>query len=215
MRRTVGWTRLFTVRGKRLSRLPYDGRVPGRRHGNPAKGGIGGDPSAVNELVPLVYDRMRALAARHLEHESPGHTLQPTALVNEAYLKLVDQSRVKWQDRTHFLAVASNVMRRILVDHARSKKRRKRAGGRQRIELDEACRVSPRRDIDLLELDDALGKLASRDARQASIVELRFFGGLTMDEIAEQLGVSKRTVEAEWTMIRAWLRRELASEGDS
>ena len=133
--------------------------------------------------------------------------------MHEAYLKLVDQSRVKWQDRSHFLAVASHVMRRILVDHARAKKRLKRAGNRQRMELNETCRVSPCRDVDLLEIDDALAKLAERDSRQASIVELRMFGGLTMDEIAQVLGVSKRTVEAEWTLIRAWLRRQLAGEG--
>lgn len=171
-----------------------------------------GNRSAVNELVPMLYDRLRALAAGHLEHESPGHTLQPTALVNEAYLKLVDQSRVQWQDRAHFLAVASHVMRRILVDHARGKKRVKRGGNRQRIELDEACGASFRQEIDLLEVDDALSQLAQRDARQAQIVELRLFGGLTMDEIAQVLGVSKRTVESEWTMIRAWLRRQLAEE---
>jgi RNA polymerase sigma factor (TIGR02999 family) len=171
-----------------------------------------GDNAAADRLMPLVYDDMRALAADYMQREPPGHTLQPTALVNEAFLRLVGQQRVEWMGRSHFFAVGAQIMRRILVDHARAKKRAKRGGDRQRIALTEECQVSPRPDIDLLEIDDALAKLAQRDARQAKIVELRFFGGLTVEEVAAVLGMSKRSVEAEWTMIRAWLRRELADE---
>jgi len=171
-----------------------------------------GNPEAANRLIVVLYDELRALAASYLLGESPGHSLPPTALVHEAYLRMVDQSRVQWQGRGHFLAVAAHVMRRVLVDHARAKKRAKRGGDRQRIEWTEEIVAECHRDIDLLEIDDALSTLAERDPRQATIVELRFFGGLGMEEIARVLGVSKRTVEAEWTMIRAWLRRELARE---
>ena len=171
-----------------------------------------GDPEAANRLVALLYDQLRVLAASYLRHESPGHSLPPTALVHEAYLRLVDQSRVQWQGRSHFLAVAAHVMRRILVDHARAKKRAKRGGDRQRVAWVEELVAESHRDFDLLEIDDALSALAERDPRQATIVELRFFGGLEMEEIARVLDVSKRTVEAEWTMIRPWLRRELARE---
>jgi RNA polymerase sigma factor (TIGR02999 family) len=171
-----------------------------------------GDEAAVDYLMPLVYDDMRGLAADYLNRETPGHTLQATALVNEAFLKLVDQSRVEWKGRSHFFAIGAEIMRRILVDHARAKKRAKRGGHRKRIQLTDECQVSPRRDIDVLEINDALIKLSKLDARQAKIVELRFFGGLTVEEVAEVLGVSKRTVESEWTMVRAWLRRELADE---
>ena len=171
-----------------------------------------GDPEAANRLMELLYDQLRTLAASYLLRESPGHSLPPTALVHEAYLRMVDQSRVQWQGRSHFLAVAAHVMRRILVDHARAKGRAKRGGDRQRIEWVEDLVSESQRDYDLAEIDEALSALAERDPRQATIVELRFFGGLTMEEIAGVLGVSKRTVEAEWTMIRAWLRRELARE---
>jgi len=173
-----------------------------------------GDKSALDRLVPLVYDELRRQAAGFLRKESPGHSLQPTALVHEVFLKLADQTRVSWKGRSHFFAVGAQAMRRILVDHARKRKRVKRGGGRQRITLDEALVVSPRRDEDVLALEDALVQLAKLDSRQAQIVEMRFFGGLTVQEVAEVLGVSKRTVEAEWTMIRAWLRREL-TEGES
>ena len=170
-----------------------------------------GEPIAAR-LMPLVYDDLRALAASHLRREAPGHTLQPTALVNEAFLKLVDQTRVDWKGKTHFFAVGAEIMRRILVDHARGKNRQKRGGDRQRIALHDDLKLTPQSDEDLLAVDDAIEKLADRDPRQAKIVELRFFGGLTVAEVAEVLGVSKRTVEAEWTMIRAWLRRELTVE---
>jgi RNA polymerase sigma factor (TIGR02999 family) len=174
-----------------------------------------GDPHAAEELLPLVYDEFRRLADDYLRQETRAHTLQPTALVHEAYLKLIDQTRVNWQGRTHFFAVGAQAMRRILVDHARARHRAKRGGGWQRIELDDHLLLSPDRDADLLAVDEAIEKLALLDPRQARIVELRFFGGLTMDEVAEVIGVSKRTVENEWTIIRAWLRRELAGEGTS
>ncbi|HEY4308688.1 MAG TPA: sigma-70 family RNA polymerase sigma factor [Pirellulales bacterium] len=174
-----------------------------------------GDQHAAEELLPLVYDEFRRLADDYLRQETRAHTLQPTALVHEAYLKLIDQTRVNWQGRTHFFAVGAQAMRRILVDHARARHRAKRGGGWQRIELDDQLILSPDRDADLLAVDEAIEKLALLDPRQARIVELRFFGGLTMDEVAEVLGVSKRTVENEWTIIRAWLRRELAGEGTS
>lgn len=169
-----------------------------------------GDESAVHKLMPLVYDDFRAMAERYLRQESTGHTLQPTALVNEAFLKLVDQKRVDWKGRTHFFAVGAQAMRRILIDHARTRKRQKRGGDRQRVQLDEELTISPNRDEDLLALEEVLEKLETVDPRQARIVELRFFGGLTVAEVAEVLGVSKRTVESEWTMVRAWLRRELS-----
>jgi RNA polymerase sigma factor (TIGR02999 family) len=169
-----------------------------------------GDASPVERLFPLVYDALRKLAGRYLKAEKAGHTLSPTALVHEAYLKLVDQRHVRWHGRTHFFAVGAQVMRRILVDHARHKHRLKRGGERARIRLEEHIALSPERDEDLLAVDEALGKLAQVDPRQAAIVELRFFGGLSVAEVAEVLGVSKRTVEGEWTMVRAWLRRELS-----
>ena len=166
----------------------------------------------VDELVPLVYDELRRLAARYLRRESPGNSLQPTALVHEAFLKLAEQQRVDWQGRTHVLAIGAKAMRRILVDHAKRKRRLKHGGGFRRIVLDETAALSPQRDEDLLAIDEALEKLAGIDERQATIVELRFFGGMTVEEVAETLGVSKRTVESEWTMVRAWLRRELAKD---
>jgi RNA polymerase sigma factor (TIGR02999 family) len=168
-----------------------------------------GDKEAPARLLPLVYDEFRHLARHYLRAERANHTLQPTALVHEAYLKLVDQSRVNWQGRTHFFAVAAQAMRRILVDHARAHLRQKRGGGAHRIELDEAVALSPQRGEDVLALDEALEKLAKLDERQAKIVEYRFFAGMNVEEVANTLGVSKRTVEADWTMARAWLLREL------
>jgi len=174
-----------------------------------------GDAVAADQLMPLVYDHLRSMAAAYLRRESPAHTLQPTALVNEAYLKLVNQRNVDWRGKTHFFAVGAEIMRRILVDYARSKKRQKRGGKFQRIQLHDDMRVSRECDEDLIAVDEAINKLAKKDPRQAKIVELRFFGGLTVAEVAEVLGVSKRTVEAEWTVIRAWLRRELSSEDEA
>ena len=162
--------------------------------------------------MSLVYDEFRALARSYLQKESASHTLQPTALVNEAYAKLVDQTQVSWQGRTHFFAVGAQAMRRILIDHARSKGRQKRGAGRPRIALDERALISPQRDEDLLAVGEAIDDLAQLDPRQARIVELRFFAGLTVEEVAEVLEMSKRSVEREWTMIRAWLRRRLSED---
>jgi RNA polymerase sigma factor (TIGR02999 family) len=171
-----------------------------------------GDKRAADKLLPLVYDEFRALARHYLAQERANHTLQPTALVHEAYLKLVDQSRVDWQGRSHFFAVAAQAMRRILVDHARSRQRDKRGGGRARVLLDEAVALSPQKDEDVLALDEALERLAQLDPRQAKVVELRFFGGMNVEEVAAALQVSKRTVEGDWTFARAWLSRELRAE---
>ncbi len=171
-----------------------------------------GDQDAAEKLMPLVYDRLRALARKLLTQESPAHTLQPTALVNEAFMRMVGSTDVDFQSRTHFFAIGAKVMRRILVDHARTKKRQKRGGGMPRVELHEDMCVSNRNDEDILAIEEALEKLATLDQRQADMVELRFFGGLTVAEVAEVLGVSKRTVESDWTMVRAWLRRELSGE---
>lgn len=175
---------------------------------------VGGEHSAADRLMPIVYEELHALAERMLRRESPAHTLQPTALVGEAYLRMVGNSKIDFQGKTHFFAIGARNMRRILVDHARHKKRQKRGGELHRIELaDEMC-VSRRRDEDVLAIEEALNKLATLDPRQAQIVELRFFGGLTVEEVAEVLGVSKRTVESDWTMVRAWLRRELSGDPD-
>lgn len=168
-----------------------------------------GDRQAAERLLPLVYDEFRELAGDYLRRETKAHTLQPTALVHEAYLRLIDQTRVNWQGRTHFFAVGAQAMRRVLVDHARARQRDKRGGGWQRISLDEQLTVSPAHDADLLAVDEAIEKLARIDSRQAQIVELRFFGGLTVAEVADVLGLSKRTIESEWKVIRAFLRKEL------
>lgn len=171
-----------------------------------------GQHDAADELMPLVYDRLRLLARKLLRHESAAHTLQPTALVNEAYLRMVGQNQVDWQGKTHFFAIGAKMMRRILVDHARRKLSKKRGGGMHRIELADDLCVSNRNDEDVMAIEEALDKLSELDPRQAQIVELRFYGGLTVEEVAEVLGVSKRTVESDWTMLRAWLRRELSGE---
>ena len=171
-----------------------------------------GQPDALEELLPLVYEQLHSVAERLLRHESPAHTLQPTALVNEAYMRLARGTGVDWQGKTHFFAVGAKVMRRVLVDHARGKNRQKRGGEQCRIPLSDDLCVSNRHDEDVLAIEEALEKLEKLDPRQAKVVELRFYGGLTVDEVAEVLGVSKRTVEADWTMVRAWLRRELSGE---
>ncbi len=170
-----------------------------------------GYSDAADELLPLVYDEFRIMAQRYLARERPDHTLDPTALVHEAFMKLIDQNRVDWKGRAHFFAVAAQAMRRILVDHARHHSRLKRGGDRQRVSLDEQLAPGEQRTEDLVALDDALEQLAQLDSRQARIVELRFFAGLTVEEVAETLGVSKRTIEGDWTMARAWLRRELSN----
>jgi RNA polymerase sigma-70 factor (ECF subfamily) len=174
-----------------------------------------GDRDAVDALAGLLYDELRKIAAAYLGRERGEHTLQPTALVNEAYLRLVDQRDVTWQNRAHFLGVAARAMRRVLVDHARARRRDKRGGGAARVTLDDDRVGAAARDLDLVALDDALGELAAVDAELARVVELRYFGGLTVDETAEVLGVAPRSVDRAWATARAWLRRELrATEGE-
>jgi RNA polymerase sigma-70 factor, ECF subfamily len=172
-----------------------------------------GDQQARDELLPVIYGELRSRAAAHLRREGRGHSLQPTALVHEAYFRLIDQ-RVAWENRAHFFGLASEMMRRILVDHARARKRGKRAGGWTRVELDEAVAISEQRDIDLVLLDQALQELSQRDPRHARVVELRFFGGLTVEETAEVLGASPRTVKRTWNLARAWLYRRLKGAPD-
>lgn len=171
-----------------------------------------GDDRAADRLLPLVYDELRRLARTYLREERPGHTLQATALVHEAYLRLVDQTRVQWQGRAHFFAVAAQAIRRVLVDHARGRGREKRGGNAPRLSLDEVIEVGAAPDTDLLELNRVLEALAEQHPIPARVVELRFFGGLTSEEAAEVLGSSTRTVERQWQFARAWLYREL---GDS
>jgi RNA polymerase sigma factor (TIGR02999 family) len=168
----------------------------------------------VQELLPLVYDDLRRLAQSKMNREPGSAALEPTALAHETFMRLVDHSRVDWRGKSHFMAVAAQAMRRILVDHARARKRLKRGGTRQRLELGSQVAQGGLSEIDLIELDDALDQLASIDPRQAKVVELRFFGGLSVEEAAETLGVSKRTVEGDWTMARAWLRRALSEGGE-
>jgi len=171
-----------------------------------------GQQDAAEQLMPMVYNELHQVAERLLRHESRGHTLQPTALVNEAYLRLIGQTKVDWQGKTHFFAIGAKMMRRILVDHARRKKSQKRGGRFHRIALADDLCVSNSNDEDVLAIEEALAKLEKLDPRQAKIVELRFYGGLNVHDVAEVLGVSKRTVESDWTMVRAWLRRELVGE---
>ena len=168
-----------------------------------------GDGEALNKLTPLVYDELKALAQRAMRSERRQHTLGATALVHELYLKLVDQQRAQWQHRAQFFGVAAQLMRRILVDHHRRQEAAKRGGGQQRIDLDDSAVVAARPGVNLTALDEALGRLAAFDPRQSHIVELRYFGGLTIEETAEVVGVSPATVKREWTMARAWLRREI------
>lgn len=164
-----------------------------------------GDQNAAAQLVPLVYKELRRMASQYLRQERPGHTLQATALVHEAYIKLAGQRDAKWQNRAHFFGVASQLMRRILVDYARAQQRGKRGGKQQRVSLDESLLVSADRTDELLEVNEALAKLEAMDARQARIVELRYFGGLTTEETAEVLHISSKTVLREWSMAKAWL----------
>ncbi|MBM3804778.1 MAG: sigma-70 family RNA polymerase sigma factor [Acidimicrobiia bacterium] len=171
-----------------------------------------GDPKALEALTPLVYDELRKLAGRYLRRERPDHTLQSTALVHEAYLRMVDQRQVRWQNRAHFFGVAAQIIRRILVDHARSHKVEKRRADAVKLTLDEAMAVPEVRQVDLVALDDSLSSLASLDPQQGRIVELRFFGGLSIEETAEVLGVSPATVKRDWASAKAWLYREMTSQ---
>lgn len=168
-----------------------------------------GDKDALNELMPLVYDELRRLAGGHLRREGHQHSLQPTLLVNEAYLRLIQQQKVSFQNRTQFFGLAAQVIRHILVDYARQHRAAKRGGGEYKLSLTEADRLQPQQDVDLVMLDDALKSLAQTNPRHSRIVDLRFFGGLTNEETATVLGVSLSTVEREWSFARAWLRREL------
>jgi RNA polymerase sigma factor (TIGR02999 family) len=172
-----------------------------------------GDANALERIVVLVYPELRKIAGQCLSNERPGHTLQATALVNEAYLRLVDIHSMEWRDRAHFFAVGARIMRRILVDHARSKGYAKRGGGAMRVDFNEALVVSAEMDPAVVRMDDALTQLAGFDPRKARIVELRYFGGLNADEIASVLGVSPQTVNRDWSLAKAWLAREMISEG--
>lgn len=173
-----------------------------------------GDHAALDQLLPLVNDELRRLARAYLRRESHGHTLQTSALVNEAYLRLIDQRQVQWQNRAHFFGLAAQLMRRILIDHARRHQYAKRGGGAQRVSLDEAAAVTEARAAELLAVDEALEKLTALDARKGRIVELRFFGGLTEEETAEVTGISVPTVQREWRAAKAWLHR-LLTEGNA
>lgn len=168
-----------------------------------------GQGDALEELLPLVYEELHRLAERRLSRERRDHTLQATALVNEAYLRLIEQHNQSWENRSHFFAIAATMMRRILMHHAQAKGAAKRGGGRERVTLSEASAVLEERAVDLIDLDAALERLAARDAEAAGLVELRFFAGLTNDEVAALRGVSTRTVERSWRLTRAWLRKEL------
>ena len=169
-----------------------------------------GNRAALDQLMPLVYDDLRKLARSHLRHERPDHTLQATALVHEAYLRLIDQHSVTWQNRAHFFGIASQMMRRILVNYAVSRGAQKRGGLAQTVSLDDAVGLSGERELDLVALDEALKELERLDPRQSRIVELRFFGGLSIEETAEVLNISPATVKREWTTAKLWLRRQMA-----
>lgn len=174
-----------------------------------------GDQAAFEELIPLVYEELRRLAQRELRRERPGHSLQATALVNEAYLRLIDLNRIEWQNRAHFFAMAARMMRRILVDWARARGNQKRGGGVPTVSLDEGLLVSTDPGCDLVALDDALETLGAMDLRKGQVVEMRFFGGLTVEETAAALHVSADTVMRDWRSAKAWLLRELSrSEPD-
>jgi RNA polymerase sigma factor (TIGR02999 family) len=171
-----------------------------------------GDRSALDKLIPLVHDELRRLAHRYMTGERTGHTLETNALVNEAYIRLIDSSRVRWQNRSHFFAVSAQLMRRILVDYARSHRSAKRGGGAPRVPLDEGLAPAPDLDPDLVVLDDALSRLALIDERKSRVVELRFFGGLSVDETAQVLAVSPDTVMRDWRLAKSWLMKEMDAQ---
>lgn len=168
-----------------------------------------GDKAALDALIPVVYDELRRQASRYLRRERPGHTLQTTALINEAYLRLVDQKTTRWQNRAQFFGIAAQLMRRILVDHARAKHRAKRGGSDIRVSLTDATAVTSDETLDLVELDEALNRLGEIDPQQSKIVELRFFSGLNVEETAAALSISPATVKRDWSMAKAWLHREI------
>ena len=171
-----------------------------------------GDAAALERLMPLVYDELRRLARQCMRRESPGHSIQPTALVHEAYLKLIGQRDVRWQNRAHFFGIAAQAMRRILVDHARTRQRDKRGGGAVKVSLSEAVAAAEAKTADMLALDEALESLAAVDLRKCRVVELRFFGGLSVEETAEVLRVSPATVMHDWSMAKAWLYAQVSGE---
>lgn len=170
-----------------------------------------GDSRAASNLLPLIYQELHALAAKHMRRERPNHTLQSTVLVHEAFLQLAGSDKVDWQNRAHFFALASRVMRRVLVDHARTANAEKRPGAHQQVELDSGLEAQERV-VDLLALNEALERLETWDKRQSQIVEMRFFAGLNFEEIAEVMGISERTAKRDWTMARAWLNAELTKD---
>ena len=202
-----------------MTPLLYEARFEGRGSGqavsrsasvtNLLTAWSAGDQRALTALVPLVYDELRELARRLLRYERPGHTLQPTALVHEAYARLIDHDRVQWQGRAHFFAVAAQTMRRVLVEHARKRHAVRRGGDALRVTLDETLASADRDDVEVIALDRALHALRALDPTQERIVELRYFGGLTIEETAAVLGSSPATVKREWAVARAWLRREI------
>jgi RNA polymerase sigma factor (TIGR02999 family) len=171
-----------------------------------------GDKAALDRLMPLVYTELRRLAHHYMSRERPGHTLQTTALVNEAYMRLVDQENIRWENRAHFFGIAARLMREILVDHARSRQAAKRGGGQYRLSLSEVDRIASRPDVNLIALDEALGRLEAVDPQKSRIVELRYFGGLGIEETAKVIGISPATVKRDWSMARAWLRSEIGDE---
>jgi RNA polymerase sigma-70 factor, ECF subfamily len=173
-----------------------------------------GENGALDQLMPLVYDELRRIAHRYMVREHPGHTLQTTAIVNEAYLRLIDAAQIEWKDRAHFFAISANLMRRVLVEFARSHGRKKRGGDITKVEVDEGLIALPQRATDLVALDDALTALAAMDRRKAKVIELRFFGGLSLEETAEVLGVSPDTVSRDWRLARVWLVREMKRGAD-
>ncbi len=188
-------------------------------HGSPPKelssllrAWSGGDQAALDKLIPLVYDELHRLAHRYMARERAGHTLQTTALVNEAYLRLLDADQIRWKDRAHFFAISAKLMRRILVDFARTRSYQKRGGNVTKVTLDETCVIVCSTNEDLVKLDDALNALAEFDQRKANVVELRFFGGLSVEETAELLKVAPITVMRDWNMAKLWLLRELDQE---
>lgn len=169
-----------------------------------------GRSGAADQLLPLVYQELRRIASNYMRRERVNHTLQATALVHEAYLQLVDQTRIDWKNRAHFFGVAAQLMRRILVEHARGHNAQKRGGDATKLSLDDVISAFPQREVTVVALDDALNELEKLDARQSRVVELRFFGGLTTEEVAEVLGISTATVEREWRAARAWLHSQLS-----
>ena len=173
------------------------------------------DPSDTDDLMEVVYDELRRLAERLLQSERKGHTLQATALVHEAYVRLAGQSRVEWQNRAQFFSVAATAIRRILIDHARTRKRLKRGGGALRLTLSESIVSADDEGVDILDLDEAMARLAEFDARKARIVEMKYFGGLTTGEVAQVLGLSERMIRKDWALARAWLHRDLTGSNET